>query len=549
MSFERLARLGRFKDIVLTLLEYGFDEVVQRLHLPGMDLVRKISPNARQMGTYERIRHVLEDLGPTFVKFGQIMSLRPDLVPSPLLVELTKLQDEVAPELFPHIREVVEEDLGRPLHEVFSILDPSPLAAASMSQVHRGVLKKEGTIVCVKVRRPGIRKMIETDLNILAAIVGRLHEHSAELRTYDLPGLVRVIRRNLVGELNFEKEARNMKIARAYASSSGIWVPRVYEHYCSERVVVMEYVQGTRLRDMGRGNLADPLALARQGLKAAIAQIFQDGFFHADPHPGNVLVTSEENLCLLDWGMVGRLTERDRGELIDLLKAVVDRDSGALLHALLRITRGGGTVDTRNLERDLLGILDSYYAVPLKNLHLGRLLLDITALLGDYRLPLPPDLVIVIKALVTAEGTARLIYPELDVFTEARIHVTPLAARRFSPKVMWRHFRTSLSAFLAVNSEIPGRFLQVLEKLDRGDLKVHLQIEEIARIVGGLENASNRLTLAVIIAALIIGSSMIVTTGVGPLLFGFPALGVIGYLISGILGLWLIFAILRTRKY
>jgi len=391
--------------------------------------------------------------------------------------------------------------------------------------------------------------MIETDLNILAAIVGRLHEHSAELRTYDLPGLVRVIRRNLVGELNFEKEARNMKIARAYASSSGIWVPRVYEHYCSERVVVMEYVQGTRLRDMGRGNLADPLALARQGLKAAIAQIFQAGFFHADPHPGNVLVTSEENLCLLDWGMVGRLTERDRGELIDLLKAVVDRDSGALLHALLRITRGGGTVDTRNLERDLLGILDSYYAVPLKNLHLGRLLLDITALLGDYRLPLPPDLVIVIKALVTAEGTARLIYPELDVFTEARIHVTPLAARRFSPKVMWRHFRTSLSAFLAVNSEIPGRFLQVLEKLDRGDLKVHLQIEEIVRIVGGLENASNRLTLAVIIAALIIGSSMIVTTDVGPLLFGFPALGVIGYLISGILGLWLIFAILRTRKY
>jgi ubiquinone biosynthesis protein len=549
MDFLNLSKLGRFKDIVVTLLKYGFDEVVTRLDVPGMELVRKISHAHPELGTYERIRLVMEDLGPTFIKFGQIMSLRPDLLPAPLLKELSKLQDEVAPVEFAEARQVVEESLGRPLDEVFTTFDPEPLAAASLAQVHRGVLKKEGWVVSVKIRRPGIRKMIEMDLSILAAIAARLHERSDELANYNLPGLIKVIRRTLIREIDFRQEARNMKIARSYASGSGIHIPEVHEDYCSERLLIMEYVLGTKLKDLGEGALSDPEALARRGLRAAIKQILEDGFFHADPHPGNLLITDQEGLCLVDWGMVGRLTEKDRYELIDLIKSVVDKDSDGLVHALLRICKKRDLIDTRALEREVLSILDSYHAVPLKDLNIGQMLLEITALLRDYHLSLPPDLVIMVKALVTAEGTARRIYPDLDVITEARGQVAQMAAKRFRPERLWRNIRLALSDLLASPREIPGRVLQILDKIERDDIGLRFHFEDLGRLIHTLENSSNRLTFGIIIAALIIGSSMIITTGIGPLLFGFPALGVIGYMISGILGLWLVFNIIRSKKY
>jgi ubiquinone biosynthesis protein len=549
MDLLYLAKLGRFKDIVVTLLKYGFDEVVTRLEVPGIELVKRISHAHQELGTYERIRLVLEDLGPTFIKFGQIMSLRPDLLPAPLLQELSKLQDEVASVEFEEVRKVVEESLGQPIEKVFRIFDPEPLAAASLAQVHRGVLEKEGWVVSTKVRRPGIRKMIETDLSILAAIAARLHERSDELASYNLPGLIKVIRRTLIREIDFRQEARNMKIARSYASGSGIHIPMVYEDHCSERLLVMEYVLGTKLKDMGEGALRDPEALAKRGLRAVIKQILEDGFFHADPHPGNLLITAQEELCFIDWGMVGRLTEKDRHELIDLIKSVVDKDSDGLVHALLRVCKKRDLIDARALEREVLTILDSYHAVPLKDLNIGQMLLEITAVLREYHMSLPPDLVIMVKALVTAERTARRIHPDLDVVTEARGQIANLAVKRFKPELLWRNFRMVLSDFLASQREVPGRFLQILEKLERGDIGLRFHFEELGRLMHTLENSSNRLTFGIIIAALIIGSSMIITTGIGPLLFGFPALGVIGYMISGVLGLWLVFNIIRSKKY
>jgi ubiquinone biosynthesis protein len=549
LDFQTLSRLGRFKDIIMILLKYGFDEAVQRLELPGMQLIRKAVPEARAKGTYERIRTALEVLGPTFVKFGQIMSLRPDLVPPPLLLELSKLQDNVAPVPLEKIRTVLETELGVPLKEVFSIFDVEPLAAASISQVHRGVLKNEGHIVAIKIQRPGIRQKIDTDLNILNALAERLHERSEGYARYDLPNLVRVVRRNLMWELDFVREAHNMKIARSYGDGSGIYIPEVYESHSTKRLLVMEYVQGTKIRDAQLPVLEEREELAKMGLQAAIKQIFADGFFHADPHPGNLLITSQRGLCLLDWGIVGRVTEKDRFELIDLVKAVVEKDSDAMVHALLRICVGTGDMDVRALERDLLGILDAYHAVPIKDLNIGQLLLDVTALVREYRLRLPAELVVMVKALITAEGSARLIYPELDVFSQAREQVTTLAVGRFKPEVLWRALRTNLSSILSSQREIPRRLMQIIQKLESGELGIRFHIEKLEELFQTLENVSNRLSFAVIIAALIIGSSMIITTGFGPLLFGFSALGVIGYFISAVLGLWLVFNIIRTRRY
>jgi ubiquinone biosynthesis protein len=550
MDLKTLAGLGRFKDIIMILMKYGFDDLINRLEIPGIELIKKIHKVDDELGTFERIRCALEDLGPTFVKFGQIMSLRPDLLPPQLIDELSNLQDDVAPVEFSQIKETVEKNTDGPLQETFSIFDAEPLAAASISQVHRGVLNKEGHIVSIKVQRPGIRSKIKTDLDILAAIADQLHERVDDLKAYDLPNLVRVTRRNLLRELDFKREARNMKIASSYAGeNSEIYIPEVYEEYCTERLLVMEYVQGTKLKDLKTGALTDPESTAKQGLKAAIKQILDDGFFHADPHPGNLLITGQERICLMDWGMTGRLSERDRRELIDLLKSVVDKDSEAMVNVLLRIGSAEEAIDQRSLERELLDILDSYHSVPIKEMNIGQLLMAITELLRTYRLRLPPDLIIMIKALVTAEGTARLIYPDLDVVSEAKDYISSLALERFKPESLWRNFRLTLSEFFSLQKELPRRMVQILNKAHSGDLKLGFRHENLGSLRNTLDNITNRLTFGIIIAAMIIGSSMIITTGIGPFLFGFPALGVIGYLISGLLGLWLVFNIIRKRKY
>ena len=550
MDLKTLAGLARFKDIVMILMKYGFDDVINRLEIPGIELIKKIHKGSDELGTFERMRYALEDLGPTFVKFGQIMSLRPDMLPPQLIDELSKLQDEVAPVEFSQIKETVENNTGRPLQETFSIFDVEPLAAASISQVHRGILKKEGHIVSIKVQRPGIHSKIKADLDILAAIADQLHERIDDLKTYDLPNLVRVTRRNLLRELDFKREARNMKIAASFASEhSEIYIPEVYEEYCTERLLVMEYVQGIKLKDLDTENVIDPESMAKQGLKAAIKQILDDGFFHADPHPGNILIIEDERLCLMDWGMTGRLSERDRHELIDLLKSVVDKDSEAMVYALVRLSSAEEAIDQRGLERELLDLLDSYYAVPVKEMNIGQLLMAITELLRKYRLRLPSDLVIMIKALVTAEGTARIIYPDLNIVAEAKDYISSLALERFKPKSLWRSFRFTLSEFFSLQKELPRRMVQILNKADSGDLTLGFRHENLGPLRNTLDNITNRLTFGIIIAAMIIGSSMIITTGIGPFLFGFPALGVIGYLISGLLGLWLIFNIIRKRKY
>jgi ubiquinone biosynthesis protein len=484
------------------------------------------------------------------VKFGQIMSLRPDLLPAPLIRELSRLQDEVAPEEFDSIKNAVHKSLGRGLDEVFSAFDEKPVASASLSQVHRGVLREGDRIVAAKVQRPAIRRKVELDLDILETLVNRLNERSEDLRVYDLPNLVRIIRRHLLRELDFAREARNMIIARSNIDEeAGIYIPEAYGEYCTEQVLVMEYLEGTKLKDLE--TLPSELAesLARQGLNAAIKQILEDGFFHADPHPGNLLVADDHRLCLLDWGMVGRLSERDRYELVDLIKSVVEKDSEGLVDSLLLLAKGEYGIDRRGMERELLEILDTYFAVPIKDMNLGHLLLDITTLLRSYRLRLPPDLVIMVKALITAEGTARQIYPELNVVSEAESSIERLASARFWPGRLWHNLRGSIRHLLALQRQFPLRAYQIMDKLDRGELSIRFEHQNLEGLRKTLEHIFNRLTFGIIIGAMIIGSTMIITTGVGPLLFGFPALGLVGYLISGLLGLWLVFNIIRTRKY
>lgn len=550
MEVKAFMHVGRFKDIVLILLKYGFDDVVDRLDFPAKSLLERIHPIDTQMSTWERIRRALEDLGPTFVKFGQMLSLRPDLLPYALIIELRRLQDNVAPVPFDAIRQLVADNLKKPLEDVFIHFDQVPMAAASMAQVHRGVLRDTRQVVAVKVQRPHIRQIIAKDLYILEAIARELHERSEDLRIYTLPKLVRELKRTMFRELDFTLEARNIKIVAAnFRDDPEVRMPAVFEAYCTRQMLTMELIRGTRLQDLVAAGTVDGKELARRGIRVIVKQILLDGFFHADPHPGNILVQENGVLCLLDWGMVGRLTRETRFQLIDLISAIVEKDSERVMEILIQLSQRTTVPNEAYLQREILDILDVYHSVSLKHLDLGQLLLELTGLLREHRLQLPTDLAVMIRALVTAEGTARQIYPDLNVVEEAEGYVKALAMERWKPAEIMRNLRRTLRHMGVLYRQLPMRVSQIVEKVERGELSVHFQHENLGDFRRSIENSSNRLTLGIIIAAMIIGSSMVITTGVEPFLFGFPAFGILGYMISGVLGLWLVFNIIRSRKY
>lgn len=550
LQINDLKKIRRFNDIVLILAKYGFDEVVGRLNMPGADVLQQISPIEEDLDIYERIRKVLEELGPTFIKFGQIMSLRPDLLPDELLYELTKLQDNVAPISYNEIEQVVIENLGPPISKHFSIFNSEPLAAASLSQVHLGRLRSSDEEVVIKIQRPGIEQNILSDLDILESISVFLDQQFEELSCYELPEIVRTVRKSLLLELDFTRELDNMNIARSYIQNGNIYVPKTYEELSSKTLLVMEYFDGLKFKEIIKYPNSDRKKVAENGLRAATKQILDDGFFHADPHPGNILVGDEMQLCFIDWGMVGRLTDEDRYELLDLLAAVVDKDSQKLTKTFVRICgRKQSEVDLKELERNIIELLDRYHSIAIDQMNIGTFLTSLLSILRDFKLKLPSEYTIMIKALITADGAARLAYPELNVIKEVKSQVHNISRKRYSPENLWKSLKKSFGNILAVKRELPLQLISIVEKIEQGDLGITLRLEKFEKLVDSMENASNRLTIGIITGAIIIGSSMIITTGVKPFLFGYPALGVIGYLISVVLGLWLIVTILKNKKY
>jgi ubiquinone biosynthesis protein len=548
MVFQTIANISRFKDIMAVFAKHGFEDIVRVLDLPGKQLTRWIGKPDPNISSSARLRLALEELGPTFIKFGQTMSLRSELLPEPLIAELRKLQDEVPSEDVDGIRQVIESSLGKPLNDVFIIFDKQPVAAASLSQVHRAVLRDGRIPLALKVQRPGIRAKIETDLGIMAYAANLLHERAASLRMYDLPGLVQTVRQSLHRELDFSREARNMEIAgNLLRDLSGIRVPRVYPDLCRERLLAMEYVRGRKLKELGHGSLANAESLAKSGLRTIVKQILEDGFFHADPHPGNLLISDGETLSLLDWGMVGRLTQQERHELLNLMVAVVERDAQRLTDAILVITSGRGEVDRRELERDLLDLMDYHITAALEDLRLDRLIIDIIEIIRKHGLPIPRNHFITLKALITAEGTARILYPRLDTVGEMEPYVRRLAMQRFKPDILWRHLRTLLFEIAASPAKLPRRIGEIIRKLEHGDLRLRFEHHNLDDLLATLDKTFSRLTMGIIAAAMIIGSSLIITTGIPPLLRGYPLLGLAGYLLAAVLGLWVVYDILRNR--
>ena len=551
MDILALSKLGRFRDIVGVLFKYGFNDVAERLQLPGKILISRTRIAVPEMSTWERLRHGLEELGPTFVKFGQILSLRGDLLPADLILELEKLQDNVAPVPYEEIMGVLQKALKKPLPEIFSLIDEKPLAAGSLAQVHRAVLKKENLPVALKIRRPDIVKTIEIDLRILEGAAHYLTEHLEFARTYDFVNLVKEVKRALRRELNFSLEARNMQIiSQSMADEKKVIIPKVYEDYTSSTVLTMDLIEGVKLKHLQPENIAEREELAHIGLRLVVKQVLQNGFFHADPHPGNFLIVNDEEICLIDWGVVGILPSETRYEMVELIAAIVDMEAEKVFDILVSLTGVNVTqINERLLLRDILEILHLYHSVTVGKLDLGQLLMDLNNMLRTHHIKLPSDLALMFKTMVTVEGTARKLYPDLNVIAEIEPFIHQLGKERWSPSQLWRRFTRQLRLYLKLQGSMPGALQRILQKVEEGELNIRFRHENLSGLQRSLDNVSNRLSFSIILGAVIIGSSMIITTGVKPLLFGYPAIGLVGYLISAILGLIVVFNIFRSRKF
>jgi len=378
-----------------------------------------------------------------------------------------------------------------------------------------------------------------------------LVEHLEFARTYDLTNLMKELKRSLRRELNFTLEARNMQIvSKILADEKNVIIPQVYEEYTRSSVLTMDLVEGVKLKDLDPENLEEREKLAKLGLRLVVKQVLENGFFHADPHPGNFLVVGEKEVCLLDWGVVGILPPEIRYDMVELIAAIVNMEAEKVFDILLALTGANVTqINERLLLRDILEILHLYHSVTIGKLDLGQLLMDLNNMLRTHHIKLPSDLALMFKAMVTVEGTARQLYPELDVIKEIEPFITELGTERWKPAQLWRRFTRQLRLYLKLQSSLPGAIQRILQKVEQGELNIRFRHENLSGLQKSLDNVSNRLSFSVILGAVIIGSSMIITTGVKPLLFGYPAIGLVGYLISAILGMIVVINIFRGRKF
>jgi ubiquinone biosynthesis protein len=539
----------RVKEILGVFARQGFGDWFEQLELPAGIWQRFLPAPPARRPPYERLRLALEQLGPAFVKAGQMLSMRPDVMPEALVLELRKLQNRVQPLPFAEMRPVLVDELGGDPAEIFAEFDETPVASASLAQVYFARLH-DGSAVAVKVQRPKLRKTVETDLELMVWLVGQLHRRVAALAPFNLPEVAAEIARGVLRELDFRNEARNQRYFNAVNPwPDQVFAPRVTGELSGEKVLVMERVEGRGADDAG---LAPALAreVAARGVRSLLHQVLAEGFFHADPHAGNVLVTTEGRLCFLDWGLAGHLTRRLRHALADLFLAAVEQDAERVLEIARDLAgEAAPPEDPRALERDIGLVLREDFNTTIGHVQTGRALLRLLFLLGSNGIHLSRDYSLMAKAMLSIEEIARVLDPQFDLRAAARPVLAKLQARRSGPRAVLRETRAALAAGLGGLRDLPGDLRRVLRRVERDDLTIQFQHKGLEELDDALKTASNRITLGVVIAALLVGSSLIVTTKIEPYLFGYPALGIVGYLLSALLSLYIVWDIVRHGRH
>lgn len=560
MIGKRIRHLSRYRVVASVLARHGFGFLVEEiglLHL--LSLPRRFFADREQEETDpktigQRLREVCEELGPTFVKLGQMVSTRPDLIPDGVIAELAKLQDQVPPFSFADVTLILREELGVPVAELFKTFDEAPIAAASIGQVHHAVLFS-GEDVAVKIQRPGIAADIETDLEILMDLA-ILAEHRLEWAAlYQITEMVEEFARTLRTELDYTVEARHAeRIAKQFVKEPQVHIPAIFWDYTSQRILTMEYIEGTKLNDFPALEALsyDRKVLAEVIVRAIFHQILIEGFFHGDPHPGNIFALSGDVIALIDFGMVGRLTADMKSNFALIVIALMRQDTEGMIQAVLRMGIVPDDVNMLRLRRDVEELREKYSDVPLSKVSLGKAVNDLFRVAFRHRIRIPADLTLVGKSLLALEGLVERLDPELSIMDIAKPFGTRLLRERFHPSRIGETIWQNLTEYGELLVDLPKQLKELMRNIRRGELNVQVRMPEVDIFLRKLDRISNQISFSLVLLSFsIIMMGLIIASAQGKqtfLIFHIPAIEV-GFGMATLMFLWLIVSIIRSGRF
>jgi len=556
---QTIKNLGRLREILGVLVKYGFDDVIQhsgfenfvseKLHLEWM---RRDKP-AFEYSTYERMRMVAEELGPSFIKLAQVLSNRPDILPHGLIKEFEKLQNDVPPFSTQDAINIIESETGKKIYKLFRDFDDKPIGSASIGQVHRATLRN-GDKVVVKVRRPSVKEAVETDLAIMREIVKRgknfLENNLGVIHAMDA---VNTFEKSIFKELDYRTEARHLaQFKKFYADYKGFYIPKVYKHLSTERILVMEFVEGVpinsikQLKEWG----LKPEKIAERGLDIYLMQIFEYGYFHADPHPGNVLVQQNGTICLIDFGMVGKIMQRDKFSFAMLLTSMAQLDSRRMALHFKRLAIEDKIDDIRQFEYELNELIEDFAMLEVEENNVADLTLRLQKIIYDYRIRIPGSVFLIMRALAIIEGIGKTMHPHFN----ANSFIIPYGAKLLKEQYGWDNMRNELlyrsGQIVSLLNNIPTEVKQIMRLTRTGKLTFKMQHEGYEPAMKKAEKLVNRINLTLLVCAISIASAITTTTSWPnmPRVYGIPYISFLGFAIAGGLFLILCYIMFLRRK-
>ncbi|WP_269537299.1 ABC1 kinase family protein [Cerasicoccus fimbriatus] len=555
-TLDLFSNVARGREIVTVLASHGFGDMLDAVRIPKGWIEKIVPPTDPNLNVWQRLRLVLEDLGPTFVKFGQVLSTRPDVLPEGLITEFKNLRSQVKPISFELIEPMLCAELGCGNYtEFFDDFDTNPVAAGSIGQVYKARLKDTDEWVAVKVQRPNIKKAIKADIEIIGWLVRMLHDRVEELQPYDLPAIVESTGKGILQELDFTIEANNAALFSALNPYEEVFAPKVYDQFAHERVTVFEWVEGRPPWDPAIPEDVR-IKLAKAGGKSVFQQIVMSGFFHADPHGGNLIVTDDGRLCFIDWGLAGQLTREMRYFLADLFSAIAKSDPEKVCRVAMLMAQGKTRIDQTRLEQEVGFVLRQYRSKFDQNEAIGKIVIDLLFVFGSNGIQLARDYSLLAKAIISIEEVGQTLDPKFDIREVGKPFLRKLEWERWNPQTVTARLWWNIQGHLHKLRELPGDIQRFFRHLEDGEIKVTMKHEGLNDVGDVFDMGVNRLTMAIITAAILLASSIVIGT-TAPKdasmteLYGntITALAAFGFKLSILFGVWVIYDIIRHGRH